>query len=58
MPLNVDDQVIPALTGNGNMGPSEYAPGEEFNEEDLASGEAIAPEKRAIAEPLIGAFGE
>lgn len=59
VPLNVDDQVLPAITqANAGQGPSEYAPGEEFNEEEFKSGEPIAPDKRDVAHPLIDVFGE
>jgi len=37
---------------------SEYAPGEEYNEEEANNGEAIASDKRMIAGPLIDVFGE
>ena len=37
---------------------SEYAPGEEFNEEEAKNGEPIAADKRQAAQPLIDVFGE
>jgi len=37
---------------------SEYAPGEEFNEEEAKHGEPISADKRSIAQPLIDVFGE
>ncbi len=57
--VNVDDQVIPALSKNsGKNQPSEYASGQELSEEELKEGEPIGNDKRAIAEPLIQVFGE
>ena len=51
--------MLPALTGGGNkQGPSEYAPGEEYNEEEHKNGEPIESSKQAVAQPLIQAFGE
>ena len=52
--------MIPALKSNaGANNPPEYAPGEqEFNEEEAKNGEPIAPEYRAIAQPLVKVFGE
>lgn len=50
---------MPALKSNaGANNPPEYAPGEEFNEEESKNGEPIAPEYRAVAHPLIKVFGE
>jgi len=60
-PLNVDDMVLPAITAGGASnanGPSEYAPGEEFYEEESKQGEPIAADKRDIADPLIPVFGD
>lgn len=37
---------------------SEYAPGEEFNEEEAKNGEPISADKRGAAQPLIDVFGE
>ena len=37
---------------------SEYAPGQEYNEEESKEGEPIANDKRSIADPLINVFGE
>jgi hypothetical protein len=55
--LNVDDQILPALSKNaGKNQISEYAEG--YNEEEAKDGEPIAADKRAIAEPLIDVFGE
>ena len=59
LPLNVDDQVLPALKPNaGKNQPDMYAPGEEFNEDEEINGEPIAPAMMAIAAPLIDVFGE
>ena len=56
---NVDDQIIPALGKNaGKNQPAAYAPGEEFNEEELKDGEPIHPSQFANAQPLIDIFGE
>jgi len=42
--------VLPALKANaGSHNPPEYAPGEEFNEEEAKNGEPIAADKRGIA---------
>jgi len=50
MPLNVDDQVLPALrSGAGKNQPAMYAPGEEFNEDEEVNGEPITPAMMAIA---------
>ena len=55
----MDNQVLPALRANaGANNPPEYAPGEEFNEEEAKNGEPISADKRSIAQPLIDAFGE
>ena len=44
--LDVDSQVIPALKAKAGAGsnnnPPEYAPGEEFNEEEAKNGEPIS----------------
>ena len=57
--LDVDNLVLPALkAGAGTNNPPEYAPGEEFNEEEAKNGEPIAAEHRAAAQPLIAIFGE
>ena len=37
---------------------AEYAPGEEFNEEESKSGEPITADIRGAAQPLINIFGE
>ena len=51
--------MLPALRANaGANNPPEYAPGEEFNEEEAKNGEPIAADKRMIAGPLIDVFGE
>lgn len=50
VPLNVDDQVLPALKPNaGKNQPAMYAPGEEFNEDEEINGEPITPAMMAIA---------
>lgn len=36
----------------------EYAPGQEFNEEEATTGEPIAPNMMSIAQPLIAVFDE
>ena len=57
--LDVDSQVLPALKSNaGANNPPEYAPGEEYNEEEAKNGEPIAADKRQAAQPLINVFGE
>ena len=57
--LDIENQVLPALQSNaGNNNPPEYAPGEEFNEEEAKNGEPIAVEHWAAAEPLVEVFGE
>lgn len=51
--------MIPALKpGAGKNQPAEYAPGEEFNEEEAANGEPIPGNLMAQAQPLIDVFGE
>lgn len=51
--------MIPALKANaGANNPAEYAPGEEYNEDDAQNGEPIAADKRGAAQPLIDVFGE
>ena len=56
--LNVDDQVIPALSNKSRSNqPSEYANGQDYSEE-AKEGEPISNDKRGIAEPLIRLFGE
>ena len=56
---DIDNQVLPALKANaGANNPPEYAPGEEFNEEEAKSGEPITADKRSVAQPLIEVFGE
>lgn len=42
----------------GANNPPEYAPGEEFNEDDAQNGEPISADKRSVAKPLIDVFGE
>lgn len=55
----MDSQVLPALKSNaGANNPPEYAPGEEYNEEESKNGEPISAENRANAQPLIHVFGE
>jgi hypothetical protein len=50
---------LPALqSGKINQGPSEYAPGEEFDEEENKNGEPIDSSKMQVARPLIQVFGE
>ena len=56
---DIDNQVLPALKANaGANNPPEYAPGEEFNEEEAKNGEPITADKRSAADPLIDVFGE
>jgi len=57
--INVDDQVIPALSNKSSHTnqPSEYA-GPDYNEEDAKEGEPISNDKRAAADPLCNVFGE
>lgn len=52
-PINVDDQVIPAL--NQKKKPQEYEYGEEEAKDEA---EPIPGDKMEIARPLIQAFGE
>lgn len=55
----MDDQVLPALKANaGANNPPEYAPGEEYNDDDAKNGEPISADKRGVAQPLINVFGE
>jgi hypothetical protein len=52
--------VIPTLSnksGRTNQ-PSEYASGNDYNEEEAKEGEAISNDKRAAADPLSAVFGE
>lgn len=56
---DIDNQVLPALKANaGANNPPEYAPGEEFNEEEAKNGEPISASNRSAAAPLINVFGE
>lgn len=53
MSIPVDDQVLPAITNiNKHNQPSEYAPGQEYNEEESKEGEPISNDKRGFADPL------
>ena len=55
----MDDQVLPALKANaGANNPPEYAPGEEFTDDDAKNGEPISADKKGAAQPLINVFGE
>lgn len=51
--------MIPAITNiNKHNQPSEYASGQEYNEEESKEGEPISNDKRAFADPLTHVFGE
>ena len=51
--------MLPALRANAGANQlEEYAPGEEFNEEEAKNGEPISADKRSASQPLIEVFGE
>lgn len=58
-PVGFDDlQILPTHQKQKKVGPAEYAPGEEFNEEFATIGEPISNENLIVAQPLIDFFGE
>lgn len=56
-PLNVDDMVIPAITGGAGNQMTEYPEEEDPRNHELAA-EELSGENRKAAQPLIDLFGE
>ena len=58
-PINVDDQVIPALNQNKGGAGNNFEYGEEDPGEDQSDeAEPISGDKLEVAQPLIQTFGE